>query len=222
MSSQVYYPLFADLRGRRCVVIGGGAVAQRKVTALVRFGARVTLISPELTRRLAGSAARGTIAHVARRFRPGDLRGAWLVYAATDDPQINEAVFRAASRQRIFTNVVDQPTLCSFIAPAIARRGEVVIAVSTGGRSPTLAKTLRREVQRLIGGDYAAMLRLLERLRGVAKRRLPRYDDRKRYFAKLVDGRVFQLVRRGRLRQAKREALELLRSVRNSEFGVRN
>jgi siroheme synthase-like protein len=210
-----YYPLFADLRGRRCVVIGGGAVAQRKVTALVRYEACVTVVSPEATPRLARYARAGKIVHRARRFRLADLRGAWLVYAATDDPRTNERVFRSATRQHLFTNVVDQPRLCSFIAPAIARRGEVVIAVSTGGRSPTLAKTLRREVQRVVGGDYAAMLRLLESLRGAAKRRLPRYDDRKRYFAKLVEGRVFQLVRRGQLRQARGEALRLLHTCAN-------
>lgn len=215
MASRVYYPLFADLADRRCVVVGGGAVAQRKVTALLRCGACVMVVSPEATARLARYAQAGKIEHCARRFRSADLRGAWLVYAATDDPKVNELVFRTATRQRIFTNVVDHPALCSFIAPAIARRGKVVIAVSTGGRSPTLAKMLRREVQQLIGGDYAAMLRLLGSLRGVAKRCLPRYDDRKRYFARLVEGRVFQLVRRGHLRQARGEALRVLRACAN-------
>ena len=214
MNQRAYYPLFADLTGRRCVVIGGGVVAQRKVTALLRCRARVMVVSPEATARLARYARAGEIVHHARRFRPADLRGAWLVYAATDDPQTNGLVFRTATRRRIFTNVVDQPQRCSFIAPAIARRGEVVIAVSTGGRSPTLAKTLRREVQRLIGGDYAAMLRLLGSLRAVAKRRLPLYDDRKRYFARLVQGRVFDLVRRGRRGAARREALRMLENGR--------
>lgn len=212
MSANVYYPLFADLRGRRCVVIGGGLVAQRKVTTLLRFGARVTVISPSLTRRLAACAKRGTITRVARRFRPADLRGAWLVYAATDDHPTNEEVFRAASRQRIFTNVVDQPPLCSFIAPAIVKRGEIVIAISTGGGSPTLAKTLRRELERTIGCDYAAMLRLLQGLRGAAKRHLPGYRDRKQYFRRLIEGRVFRLVRQGQPQAARRAAIKLLRN----------
>lgn len=210
MSSRVYYPLFADVKNRRCVVVGGGLVAQRKVTTLLRFGAKVTVVSPEATNRLAAYARQGTIMLVARRFRPGDLRGAWLVYAATDDQRINELVSRAATRQRVFANVVDQQPLCSFIAPSIAKRGHVVIAVSTGGASPTLAKVIRRELEGTIGRDYAAMGRLLESLREVAKRRLPSYDGRKRYFSRLVSGRVFRLVRRGQPRVARQEALRLL------------
>ena len=207
---EVYYPLFADLRGRRCVVIGGGMVAQRKVTTLLQYGADITLISPEATTRLLAYARKGAIRHVARRFRPSDLRGCWLVYAATDDQQINAQAYRHATRRRIFTNVVDQKPLCSFIAPAICRRGDLVIAISTGGGSPTIAKRLRQELQQAIGSDYARMIRLLKGLRTVAKRRMPSYRDRKRYFDRLVQGRVFNLVRAGRMSAARREALALL------------
>ena len=215
-AQKAYYPLFADLTGRRCIIIGGGMVAQRKAKTLLRYGALVTVISPTLTRALAALVKRRTIAHVARRFRPSDLRGAWLVYAATNDQHINQLVYRTANRQRIFTNVVDQKALCSFIAPAIVKRGDLVIAVSTGGSSPTVAKRLRRELERTIGTDYAQLLRLLEGLRPIAKRRMPSYADRKRYFSRLVAGRVFQLVRAGKTRQARREALALLaRSATN-------
>jgi len=210
MSREVYYPLFADLHGRRCVVIGGGLVAQRKVTTLLRFGADITLVSPQATKRLRDYARKGAIRYRARRFRPSDLKGCWLVYAATDERRINEQVYRQATRRRIFTNVVDQKRLCSFIAPAIAKRGDLVIAVSTGGGSPTIAKWLRRELQQDVGPEYARMLRLLKGLRAVAKRRMPGYRDRKRYFDRLVQGRVFDLVRAGRSAAARREALALL------------
>jgi len=139
-----YYPMFADLTGRLCVVIGGGLVAQRKVTTLLRYGARVTVISPTVTRRLGAYARQGRVRHLARRVCPTDLRGAWLVYAATDDPRTNQLVSRTAQRLRIFANVVDHAPLCSFIAPAIFRRGALTVAVSTGGASPSLAKKLRR------------------------------------------------------------------------------
>lgn len=205
-----FYPMFADLTGRRCVVVGGGMVAQRKVTTLLGYGARVTVVSPASTARLRAYAAERRIAYLPRRFRPVDLRGAWLVYAATDDQRVNERVFRTASARRIFTNVVDQKPLCSFIAPAIFTRGSLVIAVSTGGGSPALAKKVRDDLGRLIGGSYAPMLRLLRSLREPAKRRLPASADRKRYFEGLVRGRVFKLVRTGRLRAAKREALARL------------
>lgn len=211
MSRQVYYPLFADLHGKRCVVIGGGVIAQRKVTTLLAHGARVTVVSPDVTRRLAGYARQGRIRHVARRFKSCDLNGAWLACAATDDQPANELVSRAAAKQRIFVNVVDQKPLCSFIAPAICRHGDLVIAVSTGGGSPTIAKRLRRELQQTIGTEYARMLRLLKGLRTVAKRRMPSYHDRRRYFDQLVQGRVFNLVRAGRTSAARREALALLR-----------
>lgn len=205
-----YYPLFADLQRRQCLVIGGGLVAQRKVAALLQAKARVTVVSPMATPRILGYAHRGRIRHVARTFRPADLHGAWLVCAATDDRVVNEAVFKAATRRRIFANVVDQPRLCSFIAPAIARRGSLTIAVSTGGASPTMARRLRDEVDRRLGPEYARLLRLLGGLRDVAKRRLPRYEDRKRYFDDLAQGRVFRLVQSGKTVAARRQALALL------------
>lgn len=214
---RAYYPLFADLTGRRCLVIGGGRVAQRKVTALLRCGARVTVVSPVLTRRLAAEARTGVIRHLARRFRAQDLRGVWLVYAATDDARINQQVFREATRRRIFANVVDEPALCSFIAPAIVTRGGLTVAVSTGGGSPTVAKRVRDDVARVIGPDYARLLGLLRSLRRAAKRRLPGSATRRRYFDELARGRVFALIRSGKTAAARREAL-----ARLERFAARN
>jgi siroheme synthase-like protein len=185
-------------------------VAQRKVTTLLRFGAKVTVVSPQATQRLRRYAQRGVIRHVPRRFKSRDLEGAWLVYAATDEQPINELVYRTATKARIFTNVVDQKPLCSFIAPAILKRGDLVIAVSTGGASPTVAKRLRRELSQMVGPTYARLVRLLDALRPIAKRRLPGYHDRKRYFDRLVGGRVFELVRQGKPAAARRAALTLL------------
>ncbi len=213
MTQKRYYPLCADLTGRVCVVVGGGAIAQRKVTTLLRYGARVTLVSPMATARLRAYARASKIRYIARRFRPADLRGAWLVYASTDEQAINELVFRTATRQRIFTNVVDQKPLCSFIAPSIFSRGPLTIAVSTGGASPTIAKRLRHELERTIGAEYVPMLRLLASLRGVAKRTLPSYQDRKQYFDRLVGGPVFGLVRAGQHRKAKQVALSILKQA---------
>lgn len=210
MTPRAYYPVFADLTGRQCVVIGGGLIAQRKVTTLLGYGAKVVVVSPTVTRRLAAYARQGDIRHVARRFRPADLRGAWLVYAATDDQRINELAARATRTRRIFANVVDQTPLCSFIAPAIFKRGALTIAVSTGGVSPSLAKRIRRELGERIGPEYTPMLRLLASLRGLAKQTLPSYRDRKRYFDGLVHGRVFSLVREGKTQAARRQALALL------------
>ena len=161
MSAKAYYPLFADLNGRRCVVVGGGLIAERKVAALLRYGADVTVVSPACTKRLAAWAGRGRFRLVKRRVRASDLRGAWLVYAATDDPAVNQLVYRTTVKRRVFANVVDQTALCTFIAPAITRRGPLTVAVSTGGASPSLAKRVRTTIGRSLGREYAPMLRLL-------------------------------------------------------------
>ena len=205
-----YYPLFADLTGRACVVIGGGIVAQRKVAMLLRCGAQVTVVSPSVTRRLRVMTRSGHVVRRARRFRPADLRGAWLAIAATDNPATNQAVSRTAGRRRIFVNVVDETPLCTFIAPAIATRGLATVAVSTGGGSPALAKRLRDEVSRILDNGYAPMLGLLAGLRPSAKRRLSGAAARKRYFEALVEGEAFGLVRQGRRRRARQVALALL------------
>jgi siroheme synthase-like protein len=182
-----------------------------KVATLLRYGAKVSVVSPRATKRLAAWARAGRIRLVNRRFRPSDMAGAWLIYAATDDAAINRLVYQTALKRRIFANVVDQPSRCTFIAPAIFQRGPMTVAVSTGGASPSLAKRVRSDIGRSLGADYVPMLRLLRSLRGVAKRRLPSYGDRKRYFSRLVDGRVFALIRAGRPDAARREALSLLK-----------
>ena len=204
MMRRVYYPLFANVAGRRCLVIGGGAVAQHKVLQLLRCGAIVTVISPTITQRLTALAKTQRIRVIARDFTPKDLRETWLVVAATHDQRINEAVARTASSKRIFVNVVDQPTLCSFIAPAIVRRSGITVAVSTGGASPTIAKRIRTEVGRLLGRRYVPLLRLAAALRPHAKRMLPTYQDRKRYFDHLLNNPM-----------TKRAALVLLERAAN-------
>ena len=220
MQPKTYYPVFADLNGRRCVVVGGGLVAQRKVTTLLSYGADITVVSPAVTRRLAACARKHRIRLLARRFKPGDLAGAWLVYAATDDPAVNGLVYRTALKRRVLANVVDQTPLCTFIAPAIVRRGALTAAVSTGGGSPSLAKLVRDDVGRILDA-YAPMLGLLRSLRGAAKRAMPNYGDRKRYFDRLVRGRALELMRTGRPGAAHREALALLKqSARNSYQNV--
>jgi len=192
------------------MVVGGGFIAQRKVITLLKFGAVVKIVAPTLTTRLAELAARGRVTYVARQFRPTDVRGAWLAYAATNDQRINKVVFKAAAAKRIFANVVDQQSLCSFVAPAIFKRRDLVIAISTGGGSPSLSKRVRRDLARWIGPEYSRMLRVLKSVRPAAKRRLPTYADRRRFFTRLISGPVFRLVQAGKTAAAARRAHELL------------
>jgi precorrin-2 dehydrogenase/sirohydrochlorin ferrochelatase len=195
MRAMRYYPLFVRLDGRACVVIGGGEVAERKVRGLLRAGARVTLVSPAATPALEEFAAAGDIGIHRRRYRRGDLQGAFLAYAATDDEAVNGEIAGEAEREGVLLNVVDRPAFCSFTVPAVVERGDLVIATSTGGASPMMARRIREELERQFGPEYA---RALEILRGV-RERLGREgrdsDERKRIFAALVDSPLLDLVR---------------------------
>lgn len=205
-----YLPIMVDVRGRRCVVVGGGTIAQRKISTLLRQGALVTVISPQLTGQLRRCARQGRVRHMARAFRRSDVRGAWLVYAATNDRLANQRVAEAAAAQRIFTNVVDTPSLCSFIMPALLQRGDLVVAVSTRGGSPALAKKVREELATEIGPAYGRMLTLLRSLRSRTAEELTSYQARKRFFAELIEGDVFRLVRAGKGKAAREASLALL------------
>jgi len=143
------YPLFLDLAGQSVVVIGGGIVATRKIRSLLAAGAKVTIISPQ-TKRLSKK-----VRWIRRTYRRGDLAGAYLVIAATDSLTVNEAVCREAKRRRQLVNCVAPPAAGNFIVPALARRGRIAIAISTGGASPALAKRLRQELEQFLHRRYA-------------------------------------------------------------------
>ena len=160
-----YYPAFLDLRGRRCLVVGGGAVAERKVEALREARARVVVVSPTLTSALGALATAGVIEHRARRFRRYDTHGCALVVAATGVGAVDDAVAAAARRVRALVNVVDRPAACDFILPSVLRRGDLQIAVSTGGKSPALAREIRRWLEAQIGEDYGELVARVGRAR---------------------------------------------------------
>jgi precorrin-2 dehydrogenase len=160
-----YLPLFLDVSGRPCMVVGGGAVAARKAAALLDAGARVTVVSPRLCAPLARLSREGGLSHIAREYRRGDMRGSLLVYAATDDAGLHRELAAEARELAILLNVADQPELCSFTAPAVISRGALKIAISTGGASPALAARLRRELEERIGAEYGAALQILRAAR---------------------------------------------------------
>jgi len=182
-----YLPIFLDLTGRECVVVGGGEVAARKVEALLEAGACVTAVSPRLSPPMGSLAARGLITHIAREYQRGDIRGCALVYGATDDPKLHRELAAEARALGIQINVVDVPELCTFISPAVAKRGELQIAISTGGASPAFAARLRRALEDQFGAEYAFTLEILR----AARRRLHAEeidpDDRMRRLKELAD-----------------------------------
>jgi len=181
-----YSPLFLELKGRPCLVVGGGPVATRKAAALLRCGAEVTVVSPKLSAGLKQLARERKVRWKPWRFRPGDLAGMELVVAATDDQQVNLQADRAARRRKVWINVVDQPALGSFILPSVVRRGKLVLAVSTGGASPALAKWIRKDLETRYGPEFGKLVLQAAAARGQVHRNLRSPADRKRLFEKAL------------------------------------
>ena len=159
------YPIFALVADKPCLVVGGGAVGERKVLDLRAAGAPVTVVSPGLTPTLAQLAARGEIQHLKEDFSPEHLTGMVLVFGATDDPEVNAQVSAAAKARGLWVNIADAPELCTFIVPAQVRRGDLTLAISTGGASPALARQLRVELENRLGPEYGPYLALLREAR---------------------------------------------------------
>ena len=163
-----YYPINIDVSGKRALVVGGGAVAERKVRVLLEFGAKVIVVAPEITPDLQQLKDAGKIVWEPRFWRPEDLDGICLVFAATNDRNVNQEIFKEASSRGVLLNCVDQPDLCNFIVPAIVRRGYLVISVSTSGHSPALAAWIRGKIEEEFGDEYGK----LTELTGLIRKRL--------------------------------------------------
>ncbi len=190
-----YHPVHLDLRGRPCVVVGGDEAARRKVEGLLESEARVTVVSPTVVPALAALAETHEIVHHPRGYRPGDLAGAALAYATVDDPRLQTALAAEATAAGVFLNVVDVPRLCTFIAPAVVRRGPVLIAVSTGGASPALARRLRQEIETHVGAEYDLAATILAKVRPLVRAAHADAGARARTFAHLVDGPLLDALR---------------------------
>ena len=166
-----YYPVFLNISGKRCVVVGGGQVALRKVRALLEHQADVEVISPALCSELIELAEGGQIRAFHRHYQPGDLRKALMAIAATDDSDINLQVAKEARREAILVNVVDDAENSDFIVPSSVCRGDVTIAISTAGKSPALARKIRTRLEKDFGDEYASLARMIDEVRTEAKQR---------------------------------------------------
>ncbi len=191
------YPIFALIEDRPCLVVGGGAVGERKVQDLRLAGAWVTVVSLSLTPVLAELAAAGQIRYLHEDFSPDQLPGMVLVLAATDDPQVNARVSAAAKAQSIWVNVADDPEFCTFIVPAQVKRGDLTLAISTGGASPALARKLRRELQQRFGPEYGPYLALLQGVRTRLLTELRGRPENAALFHQLVASPLLEAVAQG-------------------------
>jgi precorrin-2 dehydrogenase/sirohydrochlorin ferrochelatase len=208
----MFYPIYLNLKGKRVLVIGGGEVAERKVEGLLGTGAEITLISPEVTPRLDTLARAKRIELHRRTYSSGDCAGAALVFSATDDGDLSSKVCNEARETGALVNTADQPVLCDFIMPAVVRRGDIAIAISTGGTSPGLAAQLRKEISTLVGPEYAQLGRLLAQARTEIRRRIPDPAQRKALHDRILSSDIIDHLKRNDSAAAERRLKDLIES----------
>jgi precorrin-2 dehydrogenase/sirohydrochlorin ferrochelatase len=211
-----FYPAFLDVRGARCVVVGGGRVAARKAAALVEAGAQVAVVSPRISGEIESAATSSGVEVRRKRFEPSDLDGALLAIAATNDPAVNDAVSREARARGILVNVVDQPALSSFLVPATVSRGRLQVAISTSGASPAFAKRLRERIERLLSPRLAAYLERMAEARALVIEQVADAERRAGIFEALASDELV-----GRYLEAEPKAADAMLMQRARELIAR-
>ncbi len=213
------YPVELRLEGRNCLLVGGGKVAERKAMGLLAAGGNLSLVSPRLTDGLREAVAEGRLRWQDRTYRSGDLEGVFLVIAATDDPATNDLVSREAQEANVLCNVVDDPARCNFVLPAVLRRGDFSLSVSTGGNSPLLARLVREELEGRFGIEYGPYVRFLGKMRAEAMGMLAP-PERETFLRELVAGEYLDLIRRGFFEQAEQKAEAIIYAARHDRNQV--
>ncbi|MCW2278466.1 precorrin-2 dehydrogenase/sirohydrochlorin ferrochelatase family protein [Heliophilum fasciatum] len=191
------YPLMLKLEGQPCLVVGGGTIAERKIASLLEHGGRVLVITPEASDKIHRWAENGEVRLLQRTYREGDAVGHFLVVAATNVPDVNASVARDCQQRNILINAVDNQELSNFFVPASVRRGDLTIAISTGGASPAVAKRIRREIEGVFGEEYADFLKIMAELREQVLRDVPDPARRKAIFDRLADAGLLALLKAG-------------------------
>ena len=193
-----YYPIFLDIQNRKCLVVGGGAVGCRKVLMLLDCGASVTVVSPVVDNRLFKLATNGKIELKKRAYRSSDLEGMFLVIGATNDEALNRQIKTDAAQHDTLCNIADRPEACNFILPAVVSRGDLIIAISTSGKSPAFAKKMRRDLEQTFGPEYADLLKLMGAIRKKLLRQAHQPEAHKKLFEKLIDRGLIEMIKEQR------------------------
>jgi precorrin-2 dehydrogenase / sirohydrochlorin ferrochelatase len=189
------YPVFLDIRGKLCVVVGGGRVARRKVKGLLAAGAAVRVISPKVGSQLAVLVDEGKIEWVSRTYAEGDLHDAFLVFAATDDRRTQELICRHAAADQQLVNVADDPGRCNFYVPSLFRRGDLTIAVSTSGKSPAVAALIRKELENSFGPEYVVLLEIMAQVRQQLGTEENTQAERKKIYKKILGDDILHWIK---------------------------
>lgn len=207
-----YYPVCLNLSQKKCLVVGGGKVAERKVKSLLYCGARVFVVSPVLSTWLEAAVGEGKITAIRRNYTTTDLENAFLVIGATDDHAINDRVAEECAERNILVNIVDQTAKCNFIVPAVIRQGPLSISVSTDGKSPMLARRIKEELGRTFGPEYGEFLDLLGEIRHHVIKNVPGEDRRRDIYYRLVYSDIIELLRDGQQDKVKERITHVLGS----------
>ncbi len=193
-----FYPIYLNLKNQKCLVVGGGKVAERKVQSLLECGARVFLVSPEITPGLQQMVEDGRITYVQRGYTTTDLEGSFLVIGSTNDERTNQRVADDCFDRNILVNIVDDPPKCNFIVPAVVRQGSLSISISTDGKSPFLARKIREKLENDFGPEYARFLDLMGELRQRIISTVPQEAVRRQMFEELVKSDILELIKAGK------------------------
>jgi len=196
-----YCPVHLDIKNRNCLIVGGGAVGTRKVNTLMECGAHVIVVSPDPTPQLTRLVSDGSITLKKRAYRSDDLNGMFLVIGATDDESLNRQISKDAERAHILCNIADRPEICNFILPSIVSRGDLVITISTSGKSPALAKHLRQKLETQFGREYADFLLLMGAIREKLLSQAHEPEAHKTLFNQLIDSDLIQLMQTGKTKE---------------------
>ena len=203
-----YFPIVVEMTGRRCLVIGGGAVAERKIAGLLEVGAEVTVISPKVTEAISHWSKNNSIQLTARCYQNGDLSGHELVFVATDDADVNDRVYQEGKSCGAWVNAADDPARCDFILPAVIRRGDLTVAVSTGGASPAATRAIREELDDYFTDDYVQLVQVAAEVRMALKEKS--LNAGAGAWNSALKGEFRRLIRAGKPEQAKKFLLTTL------------
>ena len=205
-----YYPAFINLKNKKVVIVGGGRVAGRKALSLIKAGADVSVISPAVTARLAKLTASGKLIHIKRKYKKGDLKGAFIVIAGTSSEETNKAISQDAA---LLTNVIDIPSEGNFIVPSLIRRGPLTIAISTEGASPAISKAIRREMEKLYNAEFARYLRFVESIRKRAIKEISNDKKREKFLKFIASDKIIRTLRGKGFKEVSERISEALEKI---------
>jgi len=200
-----WYPIFIKLKNEKILVVGGGAVATRKVKILINYSPQITIVSPRVSSELKALISKYNLKYYKRNYRKSDLKNKKIVFVATNDEKLNKQIFQDAQQSGILVNVVDNLEHCSFIVPSIMARGDLQIAISTSGISPLLTKTIRKKLEELFGSEYNTLLKLIRKYRSIIKKKFSDVKVRRIKLERLLNPSIIKKIKNGDIKKAENE-----------------